>query len=108
MPEAYKMAVMRQVLVGDIKRHTELVEDELTTYAVMRTRATKWAVWRRSGKERKPNDMQVGTEGERKRTAEENMLKEAERQWEAWQSTAGTWNSTYRYGSDGQWAENRT
>ena len=98
------MAAMRQLLVGDIKRHIELKEDELSTYSEMRACVMKWAVLKRLEKERKPDAMQVDTVEEMKKKIEED--KERERQLLSLQSSPGTWNSAYGYGPDGQWGDN--
>ena len=99
LPESYKMAAMRQLLVGDIKRHIELKEDELSTYAEMRTCVMKWAVLKRIEKERKPDPMQLDAVDEPKGNSEE------EREKERLASLQGSWNSSYGYGPDGQWGD---
>ena len=75
LPEAYKMAAMRQLLVGDIKRHIELKEDELSTCADMRTCVMKWAILKRLEKERKPDAMQLDTVDEERRKKDEEDIK---------------------------------
>ena len=53
LPEAYTIAAMMQLLVGDIKRHIELNENELNIYAEMRTCVMKWAVLKKAWKRKK-------------------------------------------------------
>ena len=50
------MAALRQLLVGDIKRHVELREDELRVYTDLRQCVMKWALMKKIEQERKGQD----------------------------------------------------
>ena len=62
LPEKYKMSALKQLLCGDIRKHIDLKEQELRTYAEMRSAIMTWAVNKRLEKERESGvqDMDCG------------------------------------------------
>ena len=52
LPEKYRMSALKQLLCGDIRKHIDLKEQELKTYAEMRSAIMTWAVNKRLEKER--------------------------------------------------------
>ena len=62
LPEKYKMSALKQLLVGDIRKHIELREQELKTYSEMRHAIMAWAINKRLEKERenRGDPMDVG------------------------------------------------
>ena len=62
LPEKYKMSALKQLLRGDIRKHIDLKEQELRTYAEMRGAIMTWAVNKRLEKERESGvqDMDCG------------------------------------------------
>ena len=59
LPERYRMTAIKCLLVGEIKRHVTLREDELETYQQLRDVVMKYAVNRRIEKERGNTAMEV-------------------------------------------------
>ena len=56
LPETYKMAALRQLLVGDIKRHVQLREEDLRVYADLRQCVMRWALTKKLERDRKGKD----------------------------------------------------
>ena len=59
LPEKYKMTALRCILVGDIKKHIDLREEEITTYTQLRDIVMKWAVVQKIEKDRGHAPMDV-------------------------------------------------
>ena len=61
LPDAYRMAAVRRMLTGDIKRHVELEATKITTYQQLRSTIMNWAIGRKLERERKSDsDMDIG------------------------------------------------
>ena len=60
LPDVYKMAAVRRMLTGDIKRHVELESTKITTYQQLRSTIMNWAIGRKLERERKSDDMDIG------------------------------------------------
>ena len=61
LPDAYKITALKCLLMGDIKRHVELKEEDLKTYDQIRTYIMAWAVNKRIEKERGHAPMELGS-----------------------------------------------
>ena len=53
LPDAYRMAAVRGMLTGDIKRHVDLESTKIKTYQQLRTTIMNWAVGKKLEKERR-------------------------------------------------------
>ena len=71
LPEACKMAALRQLLMGDMKRHVDLREDELKVYTDLRQCVMKWALMKKIKKDRKGQDNMDTTPMEEDKKEEE-------------------------------------
>ena len=60
LPEKYRMTALKCILVGDIKKHIELREEELKTYDEMRSIIMKWAVNKKIEKDKGHAPMDIG------------------------------------------------
>ena len=61
LPDAYKITALKCLLLGDIKRHVELKEEDLKTYDQIRSYIMAWAVNKRIEKERGHAPMELGS-----------------------------------------------
>ena len=93
--EVYKMAALRQLLVGDINKHVELREDELKVYTDLRQCVMKWALMKRTEKERKNKDDTDVSPADEEANAQGGG-------WDEWGSRCGGWNGGL---SMGNWQE---
>ena len=59
LPDRYRMTAIKCLLVGEIKRHVNLREEEIETYQELRNIVMKYAVNRRIEKERGNDPMEV-------------------------------------------------
>ena len=57
LPERYKMAAIRRMLTGDIKRHVDLEISKISNYEQLRRTIMNWAVDRKPEKDRKDDPM---------------------------------------------------
>ena len=57
LPERYRMAALRKMLTGDIKKHVDLEISKIKTYQDLRSTIMNWAVDRKLEKERKDEDL---------------------------------------------------
>ena len=80
LPEIYRMTALKCLLVGDIKKHIELREEEIKRYDQLREVVMKWAVNKRIEKERGDDPMDLDNcnddeeeEGDEKNNCEEQQ-----------------------------------
>ena len=98
-PEVYKMAALRQLLIGDIKKHVDLREEDLRVYTDLRQCVMKWALTKRLEKERKDDPMdtsQVGPGGDKPAEPEGSM------EWPSWWVWSDEWGEYYEVNYTGK------
>ena len=105
--EKYRMAAVRNLLVGDIKKHVDLKESEITSYEHLRSIIMSWAVERKLEKDRKGDFAGALDDEEQQKAWEENpnwiMLQEAINQLSGWDDTQDEIN----YASKGNYGKSK-
>ena len=59
LPEKYRMAAIRKMLTGDIKRHVDLHISKITGYDMLRSTIMNWAVDRKLDRDRNDDLMEL-------------------------------------------------
>ena len=64
LPEKYRMAALRKMLTGDIKKHVDLHISKITGYDTLRSTIMNWAIDRKLERDRKDDPMETNNVGE--------------------------------------------
>ena len=64
LPEKYRMAALRKMLTGDIKKHVDLHISKITGYESFRSTIMNWAIDRKLERDRKDDPMDTNHVGD--------------------------------------------